>query len=165
MVPTVERGFRPEVFCEMEIVGLKPSMESTSGFGIWPRNCRAKLERLSTYRLCPSAKTVSKARELFPEPETPVRQTNWLRWRVTSTDRRLCSRAPLMTRSEAGIMLLVEVSRLSYGMRWWFPSLGKQSAVTARYERAFSRWAGDTKNCRVPADMFNWRHSFCSLGT
>ena len=30
------------------IEGLRPPMKSTSGFGIWPRNWRAKLDRLST---------------------------------------------------------------------------------------------------------------------
>ena len=31
MVPTVERGLRLVVFCSMEMAGLRPSMESTSG--------------------------------------------------------------------------------------------------------------------------------------
>ena len=48
IVPTVDRGFWPLDFCEMEIDGLKPEMRSTSGLGICPRNCRAKLDRLST---------------------------------------------------------------------------------------------------------------------
>jgi hypothetical protein len=38
----------PVDFWEIEIDGLRPPMKSTSGLGIWPRNCRAKLERLST---------------------------------------------------------------------------------------------------------------------
>jgi hypothetical protein len=50
MVPTVERGFRVAPFCSMEIAGDSPSMESTSGLSIWPRNWRAYAERLSTYR-------------------------------------------------------------------------------------------------------------------
>src|SRR3954470_19341481 len=103
MVPTVERGLLPEDFCEIEIDGLRPLMWSTSGFDICPKNCRANVDRLSTYRRCPSAKSVSKASELLPEPETPVRQISLLRGSTTSTLRRLCSRAPLMTISEAGI--------------------------------------------------------------
>jgi hypothetical protein len=46
------------------------------------------------YRLCPSAKSVSKASEDFPEPETPVKTTS-LRFGIESSSiRRLCSRAP-----------------------------------------------------------------------
>jgi hypothetical protein len=41
MVPTVERGEREVVFCSMEMAGERPSMESTSGFSICSRNCRA----------------------------------------------------------------------------------------------------------------------------
>ena len=41
MVPTVERGLRLVVFCSIEIAGLNPSIESTSGRSIWSRNCRA----------------------------------------------------------------------------------------------------------------------------
>jgi hypothetical protein len=39
--PTVERGFRDVVFWSIEIAGLSPSIESTSGFSIICRNCRA----------------------------------------------------------------------------------------------------------------------------
>ena len=37
----VGRGFLDVVFWSMEMAGLRPSMESTSGFSIWPRNCLA----------------------------------------------------------------------------------------------------------------------------
>jgi hypothetical protein len=40
-VPTVERGLREVVFWSIEMAGDRPSMESTSGLSIWPRNCRA----------------------------------------------------------------------------------------------------------------------------
>ncbi len=40
-VPTVERGFFDVVFCSIEIAGESPSIESTSGFSICSRNCRA----------------------------------------------------------------------------------------------------------------------------
>ena len=40
-VPTVERGFFDTDFCSIEIAGLSPSIESTSGFSICCRNWRA----------------------------------------------------------------------------------------------------------------------------
>ena len=48
------------------------------------------------YLRCPSAKTVSNARELLPEPETPVITTSWSRGIARSTLWRLCSRAPVI---------------------------------------------------------------------
>ena len=39
--PTGERGLCEVVFCSIEIAGASPSMESTSGFFIRSRNCRA----------------------------------------------------------------------------------------------------------------------------
>jgi hypothetical protein len=41
MVPTVDRGFREVDFWSIEMAGESPSMKSTSGFSIWPRNCLA----------------------------------------------------------------------------------------------------------------------------
>src|ERR1700741_2348838 len=81
----------------MEIAGERPSIESTSGFSICSRNCRAYADRDSTYRLCPSAKMVSNASEDLPDPDTPVMTTNLLRGTTTSMFLRLCSRAPRMT--------------------------------------------------------------------
>src|SRR3954447_9842278 len=114
MVPTVERGLLPEDFCEIEIDGLNPLIWSTSGLGIWPKNWRANVDRLSTYRRWPSAYSVSNASELLPLPETPVRQISLFRGSVTSTLRRLCSRAPRITISEAGINapLYLQVAKL-----------------------------------------------------
>jgi hypothetical protein len=40
-VPTVDRGFFDVVRCSIEIAGERPSIESTSGFSICSRNCRA----------------------------------------------------------------------------------------------------------------------------
>ncbi len=40
-VATVDRGLRDGAFCRMAIVGQSPSTESTSGFSIRSRNCRA----------------------------------------------------------------------------------------------------------------------------
>ena len=39
----------------LAMVGGSPSIDSTSGLAICSRNCRAYEDRLSTYRLCPSA--------------------------------------------------------------------------------------------------------------
>ena len=55
IVPTVDRGFREVDFWSIEIAGESPSMKSTSGFSIWPRNCRAYDDSDSTYRRWPSA--------------------------------------------------------------------------------------------------------------
>jgi hypothetical protein len=41
MVPTVDRGLRDADFWSMEMAGDRPSMKSTSGFCICPRNWRA----------------------------------------------------------------------------------------------------------------------------
>ena len=47
------------------------------------------------YRLCPSAKMVSKASVLFPLPETPVNTVSVPRGMCTSTFFKLFSLAPL----------------------------------------------------------------------
>src|SRR5688572_26036541 len=86
----------------MDIAGESPSIESTSGFSICSRNCRAYAERDSTYRRCPSAKMVSKASDDLPDPDTPVMTTNLLRGTTTSMFLRLCSRAPRMTMESIG---------------------------------------------------------------
>ena len=41
IVPTVERGLRLADFWSMEMAGDRPSMTSTSGLSICPRNWRA----------------------------------------------------------------------------------------------------------------------------
>src|SRR5688572_24571169 len=92
----------------MDIAGESPSMESTSGFSICSRNCRAYADRDSTYRRCPSAKIVSKASEDLPDPLTPVITTNLLRGTTTSMFLRLCSRAPRMTMDS---MVWIDVNR------------------------------------------------------
>src|SRR5699024_2448464 len=93
-VPTVERGFLLVVFWSIEIAGLNPSIESTSGLSICPKNCLAYADKLSTYRLCPSAYKVSKANELFPEPDKPVITTNLSLGISTSRFFKLCVLAP-----------------------------------------------------------------------
>ena len=54
------------------MLGLSPSILSTSGLLVPPKNCLAYALKLSTYLLCPSAYIVSKAKLLLPLPETPV---------------------------------------------------------------------------------------------
>ncbi len=41
IVPTVLRGLREADFWSIEMAGDNPSMKSTSGLSIWPRNWRA----------------------------------------------------------------------------------------------------------------------------
>jgi hypothetical protein len=48
------------------------------------------------YRLWPSAKIVSNAKEDFPEPEIPVKMIILFRGSSSETFFRLCSLAPLM---------------------------------------------------------------------
>ncbi len=96
MVPTVERGFFEVDFWSIETAGDRPSMKSTSGLSIWPRNWRAYAESDSTYRRWPSAKMVSKARLDLPEPDSPVKTISESRGRSSEMSLRLCSRAPRM---------------------------------------------------------------------
>src|SRR5579872_6451671 len=85
----------------METAGDSPSMKSTSGLSIWPRNCRAQADSDSTYRRWPSAKIVSKARLDLPEPDSPVNTIIASRGRSSETSLRLCSRAPRTTSRSA----------------------------------------------------------------
>jgi hypothetical protein len=48
IVPTVDRGLREVDFWSIETAGDSPSMKSTSGLSICPRNWRAYADRLST---------------------------------------------------------------------------------------------------------------------
>ena len=84
-------------FCSMAIAGGMPSIASTSGFVILPRNCLAYDERLSANRRCPSAKSVSNASEDLPEPDIPVITTNLPRGISTVIFLRLLTFAPRMT--------------------------------------------------------------------
>src|SRR2546428_1024431 len=118
----------------MEIAGDSPSIESTSGFSICSRNCRAYADSDSTYRLCPSAKIVSKANDDFPEPETPVMTTYLFRGTTTSMFLRLCSRAPRMTMESMDGLILTP----------------RAAAVFPRY-RAWSRLTLRTLGRRRPA--------------
>src|SRR5699024_8943176 len=98
IVPTVERGLRDVDFWSIDTAGDSPSMKSTSGLSICPRNMRAKEDRDSTYRRCPSAKIVSKARDDLPDPDRPVNTTMEPRGRALSSFYRLCALAPLTHR-------------------------------------------------------------------
>jgi len=72
----VDLGFLEVVFWSIDIAGDRPSIFSTSGFSIIPKNCLAYEDKLSTYLLWPSAYNVSNAKDDFPEPERPVTTTN-----------------------------------------------------------------------------------------
>src|SRR6478752_5641898 len=114
MVPTVDRGLRLVDFWSIDTAGDRPSMKSTSGLSICPRNCRAYADNDSTYRRCPSAKIVSNARLDLPDPESPVKTMRLSRGRSTDTSRRLCSRAPRTTR-EWALPVGVAVTRIMLG--------------------------------------------------
>ena len=97
----MERFPRAMLFWSTAMAGERPSIESTSGFWSPPRNWRAYAESVSRNRRCPSRKSVSKASEDLPEPETPVIATSAPRGRLTSTERRLFWRAPRIPISPA----------------------------------------------------------------
>ena len=81
----------------MDIAGDSPVIESTSGLCITPKNCLAYDERDSTYLLCPSAYSVSKASDDFPLPDTPVNTTSLFLGILREISFRLCSFAPFMS--------------------------------------------------------------------
>src|SRR5512140_1472777 len=87
----------------METAGESPSMWSTSGLSICPRNCRAYADSDSTYRRCPSAKIVSNASDDLPDPERPVMTTILSRGISTVMFFRLWTRAPT-TRMEFAVI-------------------------------------------------------------
>src|SRR5215212_5827155 len=96
MVPTVDRGFFEVDFWSIDTAGERPSMKSTSGLSIWPRNWRAYADSDSTYRRWPSAKIVSNASDDLPDPDRPVNTIRESRGRSSEMSLRLCSRAPRM---------------------------------------------------------------------
>src|SRR5213075_914416 len=102
-VATVDRAFLTEFFCSMAMAGRMPSISSTSGRSMRSRNCRTYVDIDSTNRRCPSAYSVSKARDDFPDPDGPVRTVS-CRWGIsTETFLRLCVRAPRMEIVRVGI--------------------------------------------------------------
>ena len=116
--------------------GDSPSMKSTSGLSIWPRNCRAYADSDSTYRRWPSAKIVSKARLDFPDPDSPVNTIRASRGRSSETSLRLCSRAPRTTRRSAtvrsALRSLTSVFRGSGGASPWYPGGLTKRGASAR---------------------------------
>src|SRR5690606_27680002 len=93
----VERALVVFTFCSIATAGAIPLIYSTLGLSNLPKNCLAYEDKLSTYRLCPSAYNVSKAKDDFPEPESPVTTTNLFLGIATSISFRLCSPAPLIS--------------------------------------------------------------------
>ena len=93
-VASVPRGLVPAFRCPTAITGGSPDRLSQSGRGQWATRSRTAGPRVPRPRRCPSANTVSKARELFPLPLTPV-QTMSAWWGSSrEIDRRLWTRAP-----------------------------------------------------------------------
>ena len=90
----------------MDIVGDSPEILSTSGLSIFPRNCLAYEDNDSTYLLCPSAYIVSKAKELLPDPDTPVITTSLFLGIEMSISFKLCSLAPRMFIFLSSILVL-----------------------------------------------------------
>src|ERR1700756_4884211 len=122
MVPTVDRGLRLAPLWAIETAGESPSMKSTSGLSICPRNCLAYADSDSTYRRCPSAKIVSKARLDLPDPDNPVKTIRALRGRSSESSFRLCSRAPRKTRRSATLNSVLQIGtwRLQgIGLKGW----------------------------------------------
>src|SRR5690349_7000866 len=120
MVPTVDRGLRLAAFWSIDTAGDNPSMKSTSGLSICPRNWRAYADRDSTYRRWPSAKIVSNARLDFPEPDSPVNTIRESLGRSSDTSLRLCSRAPRTTRRSATALCSLVVSCRGQGDTSWY---------------------------------------------
>jgi len=67
------------------------------GFFILSKNCLAYEDKLSTYRLCPSAYIVSKASDDLPDPDNPVITTSFSLGISRETFFKLCSLAPFTT--------------------------------------------------------------------
>src|SRR6516225_503231 len=120
MVPTVDRGLRLAAFWSIETAGDSPSMKSTSGLSICPRNCRAYADSDSTYRRWPSAKMVSNARLDLPEPDSPVNTIRESLGRSSERSLRLCSRAPRTTRRSATALCSLDGSGRGQGDTSWY---------------------------------------------
>src|SRR5215467_8273368 len=105
----------------METAGDSPSMKSTSGLSICPRNCRAYADSDSTYWRWPSAKIVSKARLDLPEPDSPVNAIRESLGRSSETSLRLCSRAPRTTRRSATALCSLDGSGRGSWDTSWYP--------------------------------------------
>ena len=93
-VPTVERGFDPRRSWSTMIAVVRPSSRSTSGRPSAGMKPCTKAGYVSLMRRWDSAAIVPKTRELFPEPDTPVKAVSRRLGSATSTSWRLFSRAP-----------------------------------------------------------------------
>src|SRR3954453_8614902 len=156
MVPTVDRGFFDVDFWSIETAGDRPSMKSTSGLSIWPRNCRAYADSDSTERRCPSAKMVSKARLDLPDPDSPVNTISESRGRSSEMSLRLCSRAPrMMSCSATGF--LGWLFSASYGVRRRGSNTCSPAARCRRKPDTAhrqSRFYEDGEGCTSPGLLF-----------
>src|SRR5699024_23066 len=115
-VATVDLGFLLVVFWSIEIAGDKPSIVSTSGLSICPKNCLAYALKDSTYLRCPSAYIVSKASDDLPDPDKPVITISLSLGISISTSFKLWARAPLTTMDGCFIfvtlLLLIQITYL-----------------------------------------------------
>src|SRR3954465_13923438 len=128
MVPTVDRGLRLVDFWSIDTAGERPSMKSTSGLSIWPRNWRAYADSDSTYRRWPSAKIVSKARLDFPEPDSPVKTISASRGRWGGRALGLGPRGPRTTRRSNVIPVGQPGRPVAPGPRWRCRDVGTCNA-------------------------------------
>ena len=78
------------------------STSSTCALGAWVIRLRVYVDRDSRYLREPSAYSTPRARDDFPDPETPAMPTILLRGMSTSTPLRLWTLAPLTTILSAG---------------------------------------------------------------
>ena len=101
IVPTVECEPPPSRFWSTTMAAERFSIVSTSGCPYRGRKFRANAVNVSLSCRCASAAMVSKTMDDLPDPETPVKATNWRFGTRSETFRRLFSLAPVMTISSA----------------------------------------------------------------
>jgi len=93
-VPTVERELAPIGSWSAMIAALRFSSESTSGRAGVPMKPWRKAVYVSLMRRRDSAAIVSKTRDDFPDPDTPVKTVSCRFGMSRLISRRLFSRAP-----------------------------------------------------------------------
>jgi hypothetical protein len=94
-VPTVERLLPPSRFWSTTTEAGRLSTASTSGLPKLGSRLRTNAVWVWLSCRCDSAAMVSNTSEDLPEPDTPVTTVSRPAGTVTSTLRRLCSRAPV----------------------------------------------------------------------
>src|SRR5699024_8488947 len=126
-VPTVDRGFDPSRSWSTMMAVVSPSRTSTSGRpgdGMKPWTNAGYVTLMS---LCDSAAIVPNTRELFPEPDTPVKTVSRRLGSERLTSARLFSRAPC-TR-----------------MRWWESAVAVVSVTVLSSVMVSRRGVGECR--------------------